>query len=363
MNYIYGALIIILCIIIIVKQTQILNLKRKLNTVERLKEEIYELCTKVSNSKSKDEVYSVILDAAINLVGRSGKGSILMLEEDGYLHFKAVRGFSDMIKELVLSKEESYLYRINNYKDTAIIKNPRKFDEAVIERTKIENLEKYDALDIISTISSPIYVDDVLIGMINVDNIDSKHDFSDEDIQVMNYLRHELALALRNFFTQDKLRYIANFDDLTGIYNRRKFKSLLINELQDIGRNKKDKHLVLIDIDDFKSINDSFGHNEGDRALIFLAELLRQNIGHDGIYARMSGDEFVILFNGSIEQIHSKMYTIREQFQMRMLGIVSLNFSYGICSIYPDNNLSMDEIFGIADRNMYKDKKNKYCKR
>jgi diguanylate cyclase (GGDEF)-like protein len=363
MDYIYMLLIIILSIVIIIKQFQNRSLNRKLNTVDILKKEMYDLGEKVSNSKSKDEVYSVILDSAIKLVGRSGKGSILILEEDGYFHFKALRGFSDNLREVVLSREEIYLYKINNYRDTAIVRNPRSFDEAVIDREKTEKLKKYEALDIMSTIISPIYVDDILIGAINVDNVDSSNDFNEEDIKVMNYITHELSLALRNFFTQDRLRYMANFDELTGIYNRRKFKKLLVNELETLDKNKADKHLILMDLDDFKSINDSFGHNEGDRALIFLAEILRENIGHDGIYARMSGDEFVVFLKGDIAAVRSKMDGIREKFEAKKIGSVNLRFSYGICSVYPDNKLTMDEIFGIADRNMYKDKKNKYCKR
>jgi diguanylate cyclase (GGDEF)-like protein len=176
----------------------------------------------------------------------------------------------------------------------------------------------------------------------------------------MNYIKNELQLALKNSFIQNKLKFMANFDELTGLYNRRHFKQFFANELSKIKRYKTEDCLVLIDLDDFKFINDNYGHNTGDKALKFFADVLRENLRDSDIYARMSGDEFVILFvNCSKQNAVERLEGMRRLLKQRKLGNLEVSFSYGVSEINSEMELTPDDIFGKADIEMYMDKRNK----
>lgn len=353
-------LIIFLIIIIFLKEKYIKKLDARLKKMEDTKDTLYYVGEEISKAENKQGAYSLILDAAIKLIPRACKGSILMLEEDGFFHFKSLKGYSLDLLNMKLNPEEIFLYKMNNFRETAIIENPKKFDQEKLEKCKVQFLEELDVLNISCTLSSPIYIDGILKGLINVDSIEKNKIFTREDVNIMNYIKNELQLALKNFIITDKLRYKANYDELTGLYNRRYFKIRFSGELEMIKRYKNSCCLALIDLDDFKKINDTFGHNAGDKVLKFFSDILRENIRETDVYARMSGDEFIILFiNCSEENARKKMEEFRENVNNESYDNIKIDFSYGLCMIDSQNNLTSDEIFGIADKAMYDNKKYK----
>lgn len=352
--------IISLIIIVIVQHIKINRIKNNLKLIEKIKNTLYYVADEIAKTSRSEEVYELILDAAISLIPDVSKGSVLILEDDGLFHYKVVKGFSEGLKKTTLKKEEAFLYRINNFRETAIIKNPLKFDEDVVNSKKIYEMKEFEAFDISCSLSSPIYIDDQLVGLINLDSTKDRKSFSREDINLMNHIKNELQLALKNSDIQNKLRYMANYDELTGLYNRRCFKSILNKELDKIKRYKTKGCLALIDIDDFKRINDNYGHNMGDKALKFFAQVLRDNVRKSDVYARMSGDEFVILFiNCDFECAKEKMEKIRAILKDKHMGALDVSFSYGICVIDNEVEITPDDIFGEADRKMYLDKDKK----
>ncbi|MFL0266588.1 sensor domain-containing diguanylate cyclase [Candidatus Clostridium radicumherbarum] len=350
----------VVVILVILQFLELKKIRSRMEYNDKVKNILFEVAEKIIKATSENEVYSLILDTAIELVPGASKGSILLIEEDSLFHFKTVKGFSDELKKMTIKKEEAYLYSINNFSETAIIKNPNSFDEDVMNEENVRSLKSFEALDISCTLTSPIYMDEKLIGMMNVDSTLAGKTFTDEDLKLMNYIKNELQLALKNSFIQSKLKYMANFDELTGLYNRRLFKEHLTSEYLKIMRYKTEGCLVLIDLDNFKVINDNYGHNVGDRALKLFANVLRENIRKTDVYARMSGDEFVILFvNCNKANAIERMESIRKVAIKTKIENIPLGFSYGICSIEADSNLNSDDIFGIADKEMYLDKNEK----
>jgi diguanylate cyclase (GGDEF)-like protein len=352
--------IIFIGIITVLQYYEIKRINNKLALIEKVRNTLYQVAEKIIKIKSEEEAFSLILDTAIELIPNVSRGSILLLEEDLQFHFRIVRGYSEELKKLALKREEVYLYNINNFSETAIIKNPNKFDEDIINTKKIDRMKALEALDISCTMSSPIYIDDKLIGIMNVDSTSHGSYFDNEDVALMNYIRNELQLALKNSFIQNKLKFMANFDELTGLYNRRYFKQFFSKELSKVKRYKTEDCLALIDLDDFKFINDNYGHNVGDKALRFFADMLRENLRDSDIYARMSGDEFVVLFvNCTKQKAMERLEGIRNKVKERKLGNLEVNFSYGISEINSELELTPDDIFGKADIEMYADKSNK----
>lgn len=91
------------------------------------------------------------------------------------------------------------------------------------------------------------------------------------------------------------LQYISNVDDLTNLYNRRKLNEILQLEFNRCNELNKDISLILMDVDLFKSINDTFGHNAGDRVLTKLGKILKNSIGQNEKVGRWGGEEFLII--------------------------------------------------------------------
>jgi len=350
--------IIFLLLLAFFQHYKIIKLKNNVKTIDGVKRSLYNMGERVSKAEDEEEVYSVVLETAVSLIPGASKGSILMLEQDGLFHYTALKGFSDKVKTLTLTKEEIFLNKINNFSDTAIIVNPLKFDENVIEKGKFNEFTEYEALDISCCISSPIYFEGKVIGVINVDSINKNKVFGKEDVELMNYIKNELQLVLNNFISKNKLQYMANFDELTGLYNRRFFKHIFNMELCKLKRTKSRFCLALIDLDDFKQINDTYGHNMGDKALKYFSDVLRTHIRQTDVYARMSGDEFVVLFlDCHKENALKKMESLKAKLKDISFENIKINFSYGLTCIDSNSELSADDIFAIADKYMYEQKK------
>ena len=96
-----------------------------------------------------------------------------------------------------------------------------------------------------------------------------------------------------------KLEYLSKTDPLTGISNRREVFIQLDREIQRMNRGQKPSTLVFIDLNDFKSINDTFGHKAGDRALVGFSDIMKNTLRETDRFARLGGDEFVVLLFGS----------------------------------------------------------------
>jgi diguanylate cyclase (GGDEF)-like protein/PAS domain S-box-containing protein len=163
--------------------------------------------------------------------------------------------------------------------------------------------------------------------------------------------------------TEEKLLNLSNTDELTGLFNRRGFFALAGQQLKISNRMKKGMSLLSADLDDLKRINDTFGHQEGDRALSVTADILRESFRNVDIMARIGGDEFVVLL---IEPANNKLdaYTARLQRKMALHNLRSeraytLSVSIGAAHYEPGSSCSIDDLIAKADRLMYEQKRNK----
>ena len=156
----------------------------------------------------------------------------------------------------------------------------------------------------------------------------------------------------------DHLDYIASHDSMTGIYNRRKFFELAHKrfELAD-----DDLYAVMIDIDNFKPINDAHGHPTGDKVIKKVAKTIKKHTPENAIFARMGGEEFAIICNApSLEVVKSNIEKIREKVEgLEVLSeggqIVKFTISEGFSKI-SSNIKNLDELLKEADNALYEAK-------
>jgi diguanylate cyclase (GGDEF)-like protein/PAS domain S-box-containing protein len=160
--------------------------------------------------------------------------------------------------------------------------------------------------------------------------------------------------------TAGQLIYLAERDALTGLYNRHRFNEELARLIAEAGRNNSRVALLFFDLDDFKYINDTFGHRAGDAMLIRLAGEVAGQVRRNEIFARLGGDEFAILvpdisdemLRVLAERITRSIAAVRFQFEGQSLRLTS---SLGI-AVYPDHADNAEDLIARADTAMYQAK-------
>ena len=166
--------------------------------------------------------------------------------------------------------------------------------------------------------------------------------------------RHRLLSALRS---------LSLIDDLTGLYNRRGFADLGDQHLKLARRSGRGVTLVYVDLDRFKTINDSLGHHVGDRALIRVADILRDSFRRSDILARMGGDEFAVLaLEASGENTEMMIHRLRERvmaFNRNSPEPYRLAMSIGTARHDGDTRIRLDDLVAQADSAMYEEKRGK----
>jgi two-component system, cell cycle response regulator len=173
-------------------------------------------------------------------------------------------------------------------------------------------------------------------------------------------LARALRYAVERHRMQNQLRQQALVDELTGLHNRRGFVTLASHQLKVAGRQNAPLVLLFADLDGLKTINDTFGHAEGDRALIDTADVLRSSIRSSDVVARLSGDEFCALLS---ECVPSTATLVMERLQdaVRSHNRASdrpytLSLSVGVATYDPERDRDIDELMRRADRSMYREK-------
>ena len=177
-------------------------------------------------------------------------------------------------------------------------------------------------------------------------------------------LAHDITLHLKNqeeLNEQKKLSdYKASHDTLTGLPDRSLLMERLRQTIKQAKRNQNKIAVLFIDLDNFKPINDTYGHKNGDKVLKTIASRFKKNLRQVDTIARLGGDEFVIVFN-SIKQT-SDINEVLEKLIVKINEPISINqakitmtLSIGI-SIYPDDAVKTKDLLDYADTAMYKSK-------
>ena len=162
---------------------------------------------------------------------------------------------------------------------------------------------------------------------------------------------------------EQQLHKMSFTDELTGIYNRRGFFVLSEQQLKVAERTKKDMLLFFVDMDRMKQINDTLGHQEGDRALIEIASILKEVFRESDIIGRIGGDEFAILAIDTTDESRSllinRLYNTLDNYNKSEGRKYELSLSIGIAYYNSEKPSSIDDLMAQADTLMYEEKKSK----
>ncbi len=151
-------------------------------------------------------------------------------------------------------------------------------------------------------ITVPLIARDTVKGALNIYRLGEHASFGDEEFELATRFADAAALALDNAQIRERLEHQAQTDSLTGLYNHRYFHERLRAELTRASRSRDSVGVLMLDIDDFKRVNDVYGHGTGDQVLRDLADLLCGAVRGSDVVCRLGGEEFgVIMASGDAD--------------------------------------------------------------
>jgi len=220
-----------------------------------------------------------------------------------------------------------------------------------------------------SLICVPLIFQNDTVGILYLDDFVPR-EFDRGKLELLSILASFAALAIHNARLHNKTKMMAITDFLTGLYNHRYFQQIFAQELGRAKRYQKLMSLIIIDIDNFKSFNDRFGHAVGDKVLIAIGEIISRSLRKVDYAFRYGGEEFVLILpetslDNAILIADRLRETIAAEAVLNVPEAVGshITVSAGV-ACFPENGTNREDLFSLMDSHLYKAKsmgKNKVC--
>jgi diguanylate cyclase (GGDEF)-like protein len=292
------------------------------------------------------------LSTAVGLSGASAGGATTSFEEanDGGLYGRTFKAEGDNSKGLVVTATRKR-------EVITVGRGGRKTDRPVFAPGLDPKLVQGGAM--ITVI--PLVTRDGAVGALTLAVKDPKV-WSEDGLGILRVVAQQGAVKIENAKIQLQIERMATTDGLTGLYNRRTFNDRLKEVIARSQRNDQPFTLVICDIDHFKRVNDTYGHDVGDQVIRGVADVLREGARETDIVARYGGEEFVAILEltdaaGAV--IHAQR--IRERIKARVFetaqGPLSITMSFGLAE-FPAVADAGDTLLVRADKALYSSKQN-----
>ncbi len=238
-------------------------------------------------------------------------------------------------------------------------------DKPLLENEQLERyhtlLPEADRFHFRSLAMVPVTLDGKLVGSLNLADPTANRYRPGYNTILLERLAVKVSLCLSNVTAHENLQHLAFHDPLTDLHNRRAMEQALEREFSRAQRYRSHLSLVFVDLDLFKQVNDTHGHDCGDALLQHLAEGMLQMCRQSDLVTRLAGDEFVLLLpetvleqaQGLLERITAKFV---EQPMSWMEEKISIQLSFGISSVLEDKVESAQALLKLADDRLYQKK-------
>jgi diguanylate cyclase (GGDEF)-like protein len=202
-------------------------------------------------------------------------------------------------------------------------------------------------------ISIPLISRARIKGVLNIYRIGEDGVFTADEFDLARRFADAAALALDNAQIRARLEHQAQTDSLTGLFNHRSFHERLLTALQDASRTHKPVAVLMLDIDDFKRVNDVHGHGVGDELLCTLADTLRACVRPDDVVCRLGGEEFGVImhFCDGADAARVAERLVERLSELDVPGIGGLTVSIGL-SLGPEHAMNPRELTACAEAAM-----------
>ncbi|NLC50756.1 MAG: diguanylate cyclase, partial [Firmicutes bacterium] len=323
-----------------------LQLREELLKEKEQGTELFNAAAKIASVVKFDHVAERIIETVSQLTGATATSLMLYDQEEQLLKIRFAKGLpAKVVKELKLAKGEGIAGKVFAEGRPLFVPDVEQSPDYkfIISEKRLHSL-----------FSVPLLSEKKILGVLNMG---TESPLPEEKKTLVEALAYLAAVAIENALNYQSMEELATHDGLTGLYNYRFFQKKLAEEVERSKRYRHPLSLALLDIDDFKFFNDTYGHIVGDRLLKEISQVISRNLRQSDTLARYGGDEMAVI----LPETNSKeAYLLMNRIQ----GIVArldfastdrqITFSAGICSF--SNIEDAEELLKRTDQALLKAK-------
>lgn len=321
---------------------------------------IYEIGQKIMLNLNEDNIFNVISKEIMRVIRCDSIEILTYNEKREAFQYQGVikEGKIIDLDNVNLYENKFVIYSIKHKKDLIIndikkdgYKYIKNYDKYLGEI----NLKKNKANSLMVV---PMIIKDKVKGALSLQCYE-KNSYDLKDLTTLKMLSTYIAIALENYFLYKKLKYNSNYDSLTGIFNRGKVIENINLLKQNLDFNKEKYYIAMIDIDNFKKVNDIYGHIAGDKVLKEVSNIIRKSISNEDILGRYGGEEFIAIIKDEINNYKEIIERIRRNIEELNINVnnklIKVNSSIGVKN-FNLNKMTLEENISLADKSLYEAK-------
>jgi diguanylate cyclase (GGDEF)-like protein len=314
---------------------------------------LYEIAQAMGSSLGVADTMALISSKLSNLVPFSSCALFLRVDNAGTLRCRFATGEeADLIQQFTIRDGQGLTGWVARHRRPLVNGRPRADFDAAGHSDSSTSLE--------SALVCPLMFNDRLIGALSAYHREPSV-YTEDHQRLLERISEQAAAVIHHSIVFEQTHHASLTDTLTGLPNTRFMFMHLTRELTRADRLRSEVAFLVMDLDGFKGINDTYGHHVGDRALRDVGNALRTSIRACDICVRYAGDEFIVILSGcdAEEAERKRRYLQRAvddlRFEVRPGEILPLTLSAGV-AVYPHDGDSYEALLATADGRMYRDK-------
>jgi len=344
-------------ILSVTDMTKEVERQNRLLQQSQMKDVVLDINQKLSEETPNEVFFEYLLSRVGDIMPYADSGCILLLSEDDNETLIPAASFGyleDEIRQFRIRIKDSFFYSVCSgvFEKTFIINDIHSLADDGFP----ENPGNKDHQRVRSCVSGPIIKGGLVYGFISIDSY-SNNVYTEDDVQIMEYMRQQLGIALSRWDMIQKNAYLSKYDQLTGLLNRWYLNQLSDDEFEHWKQQGASVTCAAMDLNDLKLVNDRLGHHQGDTYITSLSTALKLAFRSTDYLFRLGGDEFAgIFFDLSEEKLTEKLEEINASLAENeiLLSVADLTpgFGFGIASL-EGSSRDIHEVLKIADKRMY----------